>query len=82
MITAISACVIGGQIVLLSIGGQPLQEETISSIIWESNPEMVSVNRVTERPRAYEYRKDSRWRKNTKANNNRNKWKSNKRRQK
>ncbi len=82
MVNVISVCFIKGQLVFSTIGGQPVQEDTISSMVQEPKPEMVSTNRVQEKPREYEYRKDVRRKKNTKAKADHNKWKSQKRKQK
>ncbi len=81
MIDAISACIIGGQLVLLTIGGQPVQEDAISLMTREPKPEMVSVNRVKEKLHYYKCLRNIRRRENTHANTNRNKYKSLKRRQ-
>jgi hypothetical protein len=83
MFDAISVCVIGGQLVLLTFGGIPLEGESISASAQQSEPLLVSTNRVCGKRNFH--KEESKWlrrRKNAFAKANHNKWKSMKRRQK
>lgn len=80
MFGVISACFVKGQLVLMTIGGQSVQE-TDKLFVRQSRVEYASVNRVKEKT-PFHFRKDSRRKKNCSAKRNHNKWKSLKKRQK
>lgn len=77
MFGVISACVVKGQLVLMTIGGQPVQEKN-NLVVRQSQVEYASVNRVKEKT-PFHFRKDSRRKKNCSAKRNHNKWKELKR---
>lgn len=78
MLGAISACIVKGHLVLMTIGGQPIQETTETFFVRQSQPEYAGVNRVKEKT-PYFLRKDNRGKRNVAAKRNHNKWRDSKR---